>query len=94
MSDWKVATISKISIDFDGSRTIHMVKLALHEKNNHVVLPSMGWGPKPNHRFGEKTIGKFDIDHEEDEEQRDDVGDAQNVLDVDWTTLREVRVVN
>lgn len=97
MSNWKVATISKISVDFDGSHTMHMVTLCLHGNDGDIVLPSMAWGPKPNHRFGEKTVGKFDIEQDEEAGQVDGnamVKDAQDVMEVDWSTLREVRIVD
>ena len=75
---------------------MHMVTLSLHDNDGDIVLPSMAWGPKPNHRFGEKTVGKFDIEQDEQDVQVDGnakVKDAQDVMEVDWSTLREVRVL-
>ena len=93
LSDWKRASILKIDIDFDGSKTKFMVSLALDTQITMKVEPKMGWEPKVNQlSFGNQTVGKFDLDLQGEDNQGGDTV-LESIIVADWSTLIEVKLV-
>lgn len=89
LSNWKKGIIEKIDIDFDGSRTRHMVSIHLAGVAENEIEPKVGWEPKFNQlQFGNQTRGKFEIEDENENELED-----QKKLLVDWSSLLEVKII-